>query len=108
MIEIYILSTNSMSVLGTFNQLTARSRVAFTGVMFCIRYISTVKISALEVDDGEVCQSSTYERKELIGSNVLHMIGVQLSPFFWGGGRITTACRVTITTTEIAYLWITL
>ena len=32
--------------------------------------------SVLEVDDGEVCQPLTYKRKESIGSNFLHTIGV--------------------------------
>ena len=58
LIEIYILSTNSMSVCGTFNQL----RVCVT---FYIRYKSTVKRSALEVDDGEVRPSLTYEQTKI-------------------------------------------
>ena len=91
LIEICILSTNSMSVLGTFNQLTARSRVV---LMFYVRYKSTVKRSALEVDDGEVRQSSTYERKASIGSNVLHTVHVPLSHDFWGGFR--KKCHVTV------------
>ena len=33
----------------------------------------------------EVRQCFTYKRKESIGSNVLHTIGVQLSPDFGGG-----------------------
>ena len=36
LIEIYILSTNSMSTCGTFNRLTACSLTAFTGVMFSL------------------------------------------------------------------------
>ena len=43
------------------------------------------KRSALEVGDGEVRQRLTYERKESIGSNVLDMIGVQLSFEISGG-----------------------
>ena len=63
LIEIDILSTNSMSVRGSFNKLTACSRVAFTGVTFYVRYKTIVKRSALEVDDGEVRQSSMYKIK---------------------------------------------
>ena len=73
-----------MSVHGNFNKLTARSHVALRGITFYIRYKSNVKRSALEVDDGDVLQSSTYERKESIGLNVLHMVGIQLSHDFWG------------------------
>ena len=73
------ISINSMSVRRNFNQLSASSHVAFMGVTFYVRYKSIVKRSALEVNDGKVPQSSMYERKESKGSNVLHMVGVQLS-----------------------------
>ena len=46
--------------------------------------IYTYERYALVVNDGKVCQCSTYEGKESIGSNSLYMTGVQLS------GRITT------------------
>ena len=47
--------------------------------------IYTYKSSALEVYDGKVRPHSMYERKESIGSNVLHTIGVQLSIEILGG-----------------------
>ena len=50
-----------------------------------VRTIYTYERSAFEVDDGEVRQHSRYERKESIGLNVLHMIGVQLSLEISGG-----------------------
>ena len=53
--------------------------------------IYTYKRSALEVDDGEVHQRLMYERKESIGSNVLHTLGVQLSLEISGG--ITQICK---------------
>ena len=62
------------------------------------------KRSALEVYDGEVRPHSTYKRKESIGSNVLHMISVQLSLEILGG--LPQICKKKKKITEIAFLWI--
>ena len=65
------------------------------------RYERTV----LEINDGEVCQHSMYERKESISLNHLHKTGVQLS-FEISGGVRQLCKKKKNKITEIPFLWI--
>ena len=60
-------------------------RLAFKGIIKVRDNIYTYERSALKVDDGEVHQCLTYKRKESLGLNILHTIGVQLSLKLLGG-----------------------
>ena len=76
LIEIYILSTNSMSVRGTFNH---------RGNVLRKVPLSIVKRFALDVEAREVHQSTNVRTKLWIGWNILHKVGILLSQDILGG-----------------------